>query len=86
MPTVTTNGTYVAKTVAHNASNVSIKFLAQGWCIDSDNYARPFPYLTNAGLQVKCSIGETHIQLVSGIVAFSGKTCYVTMRYTKSTD
>ena len=83
-PTVTTAGQYVTAYVNYNVPTIDTKFISEAFLIDGDNISRPLIYILNAGSQIKVSLTATQIQIVSGIVEYSGQPMYVTMRYTKS--
>lgn len=92
MPNVTTDGTYVSTNIAHNIANIDLAFIKEAFVLDfadwpiTSNLVRRLPYTTNAGYQLKVSIGRNIIQYASGLKTYNGSTVYTTIQYTKTTD
>ena len=92
MPNVTTDGTYVSSNVQHNIPNIDMPFIVESFVLDyadwpaTSTLVRRLPYTTNAGYQLKASIGRALIQYASAIKAYNGSKVYTTIQYTKTTD
>lgn len=92
MPNVTTDGTYVSTNVQHNIPNIDMPFIVESFVLDYSDWpatstlVRRLPYTTNAGYQLKASIGRALIQYASAIKAYNGSKVYTTIQYTKTTD
>lgn len=92
MPNVITDGTYVSTNVQHNIPNIDMPFIVESFVLDYSDWpatstlVRRLPYTTNAGYQLKASIGKTLIQYASAIKAYNGSKVYTTIQYTKTTD
>lgn len=92
MPNVATDGTYVSTNVQHNIPNIDMPFIVESFVLDYSDWpatstlVRRLPYTTNAGYQLKASIGRALIQYASAIKAYNGSKVYTTIQYTKTTD
>ena len=92
MPNVTSDGTYVSTNVQHNIPNIDMPFIVESFVLDYSDWpatstlVRRLPYTTNAGYQLKASIGRALIQYASAIKAYNGSKVYTTIQYTKTTD
>ena len=91
LPNATTNGTYVHSTLDLSGYKTDELIVYDGYMYltSTDIVTLPF-YANNSGNQIKVSYYKSttapHLAIANCNTSYNGKTGYVTLRYTKTTD
>ena len=84
-PSTASNGTYAYSAFNHNISNIK-EIIQSSGTITSNSFHSTLPFFTDGGNKVKYNISNTEISIASDSTYANGKSIYITLQYTKTTD